>query len=155
MIKSIRHLSGSESEWKSHDAVIPNAEIAILKTAAGNQKIKIGNGKDKFSLLPSITGDSVITEEEAITLLHARSYRLQTAYALEISFPDKIDDDYYSEISFDSGDDATEFSVNGKLRLSGDDVAGGELIPNANTHYTVFVWYDGNMQGVVRGLPND
>ena len=155
MIKSIRHLCGSEDQWRLHDAVIPNAEIAIVKTKGGNQKIKIGNGRDKFSALPCITGESVRTDAETVTLLHARSYRLKTAYALEISFPEEIDDDYYSEISFDSGDDATEFSVNGKLRLSGDDVAGGELIPCPNTHYTVFVWYDGNMQGVVRGLPDD
>lgn len=155
MIKSIRHLSGSEAEWQAHDTVIPNAEISIVKTKGGNQKIKIGNGKDKFSDLPSLTGDAVNTDKEAITLLHARSYRLKTAYSLEISFPDVIDDDYYSELSFDSGEDATDFSVNGKLRLSGDNVAGGELIPRPNVHYTLFIWYDGSMQGVVRGLPDD
>ena len=74
--------------------------------------------------------------------------------SVSIDFPSVIDDDYYSEISFDSGVDATEFEVTGKLRLSGDGVADEELLPEPNTHYTIFVWYDGSLQGIVRGLPN-
>ncbi|MBQ9070998.1 MAG: hypothetical protein IJY23_06615 [Clostridia bacterium] len=155
MIKSIRHLSGTESEWDTHNLVVPDGEISILKTKGGNKKIKIGNGTDRFSELPSLTGDAVKTDAIAITLMHGKSYRLGVAAALELSFPDVIDDDYYSEISFDSGTDATEFSVSGSLRLTGDDVADEELLPKTNYHYTVFIWYDGDFQGVVRGLPND
>jgi len=154
MIKSIRHLRGSESEWQAYDTVIPDGEIAILKTRGGVPKIKIGNGSDRFSSLPSLTGDSVTTSAKSVTLNHGKSYRLGECQTLEIEFPAIIDDDYYSEISFDSGIDATEFSVNGKVRLSGDEVADEELLPKAKTHYTVFVWYDGELQGIVRGLPN-
>ena len=154
MIKSIRHLRADENEWRSRDVVIPDGEIALLKTKGGNIKIKVGNGEGKFSELPSLLGDSVQSESGSLTLLHGKSYRLGISESVTISFPDVMDDDYYSEISFDSGTDATEFNVIGKLRLSGDGVADEELMPSANTHYTVFVWYDGSLQGIVRGLPN-
>lgn len=155
MIKSIRHLRAGEAEWKQNDIVIPDGEIAILKTKAGNVKIKIGNGESKFSELPSLIGDIGKSEENGnITLLHGKSYRLGETAFLSISFPAVIDDDYYSEISFDSGVDATEFSATGKLRLTGDGVADEDFMPSPNTHYTIFIWYDGSMQGIVRGLPN-
>lgn len=155
MIKSIKHLRADENEWKNHDIVIPDGEIAILRTKGGNLKIKIGNGEKKFSELPSLLGDAVLSENNrSITLLHGKSYRLGEVASVSIDFPSVIDDDYYSEISFDSGVDATEFEVTGKLRLSGDGVADEELLPEPNTHYTIFVWYDGSLQGIVRGLPN-
>ena len=154
MIKSIRHLRGTESEWETYDGVIPDGEIAILKTHGGNSKIKIGNGSDKFSSLPSLTGDSVSTNEREITLLHGRSYRLGECEELSIAFPDNMDDDYYSELSFDSGVDATDFFTDGRVRFTGDGVADEEFMPSPKTHYTVFVWYDGELQGIVRGLPN-
>lgn len=154
MIKSVRHLRATEAEWQTHDCVIPDGEIAILKTRGGNCKIKIGNGNDRFSALASVTGDSVTTDERSITLLHAKSYRLGECSSLTVSFPVVLDDDYYCEFSFDSGVDPTEFEINGKVRLSGDGVADEEFMPEAKTHYTVFVWYDGELQGIVRGLPN-
>lgn len=154
MIKSIRHLRGSENEWNAHDSVIPDGEIAILKTRGGVSKIKVGNGSDSFSSLPSLTGDAVRTEEREITLMHSRSYRLGECDSLIVSFPSVIDDDYYAELSFDAGPDGTEFVLNGKVRLSGDGVADEELLPKERTHYTVFIWFDGELQGLVRGIPN-
>lgn len=155
MIKSIRHLRADESEWSSNDIVLPDGEIAILKTRGGNTKLKIGDGVLKFSELPSLLGDAQEHDGyDTVTLLHGKSYRLGEVPSLTVALPDVIDDDYYSEISFDSGVDATEFEVIGRIRLSGDGVADEELMPEANTHYTVFVWYDGAVQGIVRGLPN-
>ena len=154
MIKSIRHLRGTKTEWEANDVVIPDGELAIMKTKAGNSTIKVGNGIDRFSSLPSITGDSVTTQNSELTLLHGRSYRLGECSSLTLSFPAVLDDDYYTEISFDSGADATEFYLNGRVRLTGDGVADEELMPRAKTHYTVFIWYDGELQGIVRGLPN-
>lgn len=154
MIKSVRHLRATESEWQSYDSVIPDGEIAILKTRAGMSKIKVGNGSDSFSSLPSLTGDSLSTDEREITLMHGRSYRLGECEYLSVSFPSVIDDDYYCEFSFDSGVDPTEFVVNGRVRLTGDGVADEDFMPSAKHHYTVFIWFDGELQGIVRGLPN-
>lgn len=154
MIKSIRHLRGTKADWERHNAVIPDGEIAILKSADAPPKIKIGNGTDTFSSLSSITGDTVITNEREITLMHGKSYRLGECAALTLTVPSPVEDDYYSEVSFDSGDDATELLVNSKIRLTGDGVCDEELLPRPKTHYTIFVWYDGELQGIVRGLPN-
>ena len=155
MIKSIRHLRGRESEWLLNDVVIPDGEIVILKTKSGGARLKIGNGVDKFSALPTLGTDAVKRDGGgALTLHHGKSYRLGASQTLTLTLPETIDEDYYSEVSFDSGADATELEIVGKIRLSGDDVADEELMPKANTHYTVFVWYDGDVQGIVRGLPN-
>ena len=154
MIKSIRHLRGTTNEWQANDTVIPDGEIAILKSSLGIPKIKIGNGFDKFSSLPSVTGESVRTDKRELTLMHGRSYRLGECASLALSVPQKVDDDYYSEVTFDSGIDATEFLMNAKVRLTGDGVADEELMPRPKTHYTIFIWYDGELQGIVRGLPN-
>jgi hypothetical protein len=155
MIKSVRHLRADENGWLANDIVIPDGEIAILKTKGGRARIKVGNGIDKFSALPSLGTDAVKENGTgALILGHGKSYRLGQVQSLALSIPPEIDDDYYSEVSFDSGTDATELEIIGRIRLSGDDVADEELMPKANTHYTVFVWYDGELQGIVRGLPN-
>ena len=154
MIKSIRHLRGSEDDWKTYDAVIPDGEIAILKTRGGMSKIKIGNGSDTFSSLPSVTGDCVKTAERELILEHGKSYRLGECTSLSVSFPSVLDDDYYTELSFDSGIDSTEFLSSASIRFSGDDVADEELLPKEKMHYTVFIWFDGELQGIVRGIPN-
>ncbi len=154
MIKSVRHLRGTRSQWESYDAVIPDGEIAILKSDTGLPKIKIGNGADTFSALPSISGDAVSIDGGSVTLLHGRSYRLGEVSELTVNIPSTVDEDYYAEISFDSGKDATELVFNKRVRLTGDGVADEELMPRAKTHYTLFIWYDGELQGIVRGLPN-
>lgn len=154
MIKSIRLLRASTSEWKSQNPIIPDGEPAIEKTENGNIRLKIGNGSDTFDALPSLLGDTVESAETAITLSHAKSYRLKTIAELVVSLPDNVDDDFYSEISFDSGKDATEFYTTTHIRFTGDGVADEDFMPDSNTHYTVFIWYDGDFQGIVRGLPN-
>ena len=155
MIKSIRHLRADENGWIANDIVIPDGEIAILKTKSGRARVKIGNGIDKFSALPTLGTDAVKESScDVLTLEHGKSYRLGEIPHLLLRVPTGIDDDYYSEVSFDSGTDATELEIEGKIRLSGDDVADEDLMPKAHTHYTVFVWYDGDVQGIVRGLPN-
>ena len=154
MNKSIQHLRASESVWAANDIVIPDGEIAILRTAAGTQKIKIGNGSDKFSLLPTIGGDAVESADDVTVVVPSRVYRLYERAAVNIFLPNHPDFDFYTEISFSTADDAAEFSTNISIRFTGDDVAGEEFIPNTNMHYTVFIWFDGEYQGVVRGLPN-
>lgn len=154
MKKSIRLMRAESAVWQSIDPVIPDGEPVIERTAAGVVRLKIGNGSESFSSLPSLLGDAVRTEENVITLAHGKSFRLGSTPYLVIKLPKTYDDDFFSEISFDSGDDATEFAIEGKVRLSGDGVADEELMPEAKTHYTIFIWYDGAFQGVVRGIPN-
>ena len=154
MIKSIRHLRADEATWAANDIIVPDGELALLKTKGGYTKIKVGDGQHSFSTLPSLTGEAVNLAESSVELQHGRSYRLGQMDAVTVSFPSVIDDDYYAELTFDSGADATVFEVMGSVALSGDDVADRELMPRENTHYTVFIWYDGTLQGIVRGIPN-
>ena len=55
MIKSIRHLRADESEWKGNDIIVPDGEIAIIKTRGGGIRLKVGDGEKKFSELSAIT----------------------------------------------------------------------------------------------------
>ena len=154
MKKSIRLMRADSSAWERINPVIADGEPVIERTAAGSVRIKIGNGKDRFASLPSLLGDTVKTDAARIELSGGKSFRLGTVPALHLVMPKVYDDEFSCEVSFDSGADATELEIIGKIRLSGDDVADEELMPKANTHYTVFVWYDGDVQGIVRGLPN-
>ena len=48
MKKSIRHLRADSAEWAANDAVIPDGEIALLKTDGGRVKMRVGDGARKF-----------------------------------------------------------------------------------------------------------
>ena len=152
MIKSIRHIRGTKTEWAANDAVIPEGEIALLKMRDGRFKARIGDGISRFSELPSIDGDATRPEGDTIKVRHGSLYRLGTVTGLLIDLPDDPDDDFYTEISFRSGNDAAEFISNTPIRFTGDDIAAEEFIPRERTHYNLFIWYDGAYQGVARGI---
>jgi hypothetical protein len=152
--KSIRHLRGTESEWAANDLIIPEGEIALLKTGTGRIKAKIGDGISRFSELPSIDGDPHRPDTDTIDMKHGKLYRLGTVSGISISLPASADDDFYTELSFTSGEDATEFISDTPIRFTGDDIAGEEFIPREKKHYNLFIWYDGEYQGVARGLEN-
>ena len=156
MRKSIRHLRATTEEWITHNIIIPDGEIAIERDPCGIDRIKIGNGVDYYSDLPYLDGISVRYEDFEGTLLleNARRYRLGCAKLITIDTPIIFPDDFTCEISFSSGEVATEFATNSHLRLSGDDVMGEIFIPAPNMHYTLFIWYDDELHGVVRGIPN-
>lgn len=155
MIKSIQHMRGTESEWDEYDLSIPDGEIAILKTKTGRRKIKVGDGSTVFSQLVSIGGDTDNGDGNNIQLKSGISYRRGELLSLKLTLPSSYDDDFYTDVSFDSGDNPTEFYISGgNVRFTGDGTADGEFMAEPNTHYTLFIWYDGSMQGVVRGIPN-
>ena len=154
MIKSIRHLRGNEADWAANDIIIPDGEIALVRTGGGNTKIKIGDGTRHFSALPSLIGNTITADMQSIKIEHGISYRLGTQYSIAAELPEKPDADFFAEVSFDSGRDATDFSVSGEITFTGDGTADGDFMPEANTHYTVFIWYDGSYQGVIRGVPH-
>ncbi len=111
---------------------------------------KIGRYDNSLSNYP----ETVFTSSGSLTLEKAKIYRMGDMRNLVITIPEDIDDEFYCEITFDSREDATDFNTVGDIRFSGDDIADEMFYPKENTHYTVFLWYDGEMQGVVRGIPN-
>ena len=155
MIKSLRHLRATTAEWAANDIVIPDGEIALERTDSGVTKVKIGNGESAFSALPSLLGDSYEAKENTVRLASGAKYRCGSKNELILILPNTVDYDFYCEVSFDSPTDATELSIGGaSVRLTGDECADGELLPEASMHYTIFIWYDGEYQGVVRGIRN-
>ena len=153
MIKSIKHLRGTAEEWQSYDIIVPDGEIAILKGSDGGAKIKIGNGRDKFSALPFFSANTVITAESTFTLENNRIYRLGRLTEATFSLPDNVDDDFYCEISFDTSESGADISFGSPITLTGDEAYETVIIADAEKHYTVCIWYDGRFQGAVRGAP--
>ncbi len=153
MIKSMRHLRGSEAEWAANDIVVPDGELAILRTEGGQVKLKIGDGTSRFSALPALIGNTVKSNDEVLTVEHGVTYRLGIMNALTLNLPDTPDDDFFSEISFTSAAYATEFEASPSVIFTGDGTADGDFMPEAMRKYTMFIWYDGAYQGVVRGVP--
>lgn len=87
-----------------------------------------------------------------ITLLHGEEYRFGEITGITLTLPESVSDDYYSCVVFDSGESAPAFSCPSSVTMSGDGTSGGKLVPKSNMHYTIFIWYDGAFQGLVRGV---
>lgn len=155
MIGSIRHLRATTAEWKEANPVIPDGELALERTPAGSTVIKIGNGVDVYSDLPSIFGRAVKQEDSNVFLKNGERYSCGSVHSLSLILPDEPDDDFYCEVSFISRNNVVDFAFeNGRVLLSGDSTADSILIPDPYTYYTVFIWYEGSIfHGVVRGVP--
>jgi hypothetical protein len=98
--------------------------------------------------------ETVIPDGYYVMAEHARIYRLGECPVLTLEPPPEVADEYFSEVSFNSPASPTNLTISSSFHLSGDDVADGTFIPKPNTHYTLFFWYDGEFQGVVRGISN-
>ena len=153
---AIRHLRGTEAEWAASDAVAKDGELALLYTDSGRTRIKVGNGTSPFSELPFIDGDvKNETPDEGVAAaepLCGEDLRFGTCTSLSLAVPAEPDDDYYALVTFDSGEVATVFTDQSGICFTGDDTTEGTFLPVENKHYTVFVWYDGAMQGLIRGV---
>ncbi len=157
MIKSIRNLIGTTAEWAAAaDFVVPNGELALERRTDGTVTVKIGDGATEYGKLRFANKPTVISDgQKTITVTDGAIYRIGTADYLSITFPTTAESDYYCEVSFTSGVDATELAITGPaVRMSGDDVADEVFLPKAKMHYTMWFWYDGDWHGIVRGIPN-
>ena len=156
MPNKVRHLRGTDAEWAENDAVIDDGEIALALSPAGNYRIKIGNGTNKFSELDMLGGEVKNIDETVITMKHADDVRCGERPRLYIYFENPRDEDFYSILTFDSGATATEFIYpNGLLNFSGESLSAGKFVPEAKMHYTLVFWDDGSLiQCHVRGCSN-
>ena len=155
MSKIIQHLRADRAGWERHDIVPLDGEIALLRTEDGATLLKIGDGEHPFSALASLTGEVKSGSGDAHILCHGEDLRFGTLAALSISLPTVIREDYYATLSFDSqGDAPTALSYPAvpKIHFTGEDALDGIFVPDGGKHYTVFLWYDGRMQGLVRGV---
>ena len=157
MPNKVRHLRATDAEWAENDAIIDDGEIALAKTPAGNYRMKIGTGDKPFSELDMFGGEVKKPSTNSIRLMHGDDVRYTTASSLSIFFENNRDEDYYSMLTFDSGETATKLTYpKNYIKFSGISVQGGEFVPEANMHYTVAFWEDGTgIQAHIRGLQNN
>lgn len=159
MIKSIQYLTGTASEWTANDIVIPKGEPAILITANGRYKMKIGNGTSAFSALPFTDGESIkhLNFSKNLEVKHGtHNYASNPTSQLNIIIPKKPDDDFFATVSFKTGSNPPLVTVEGaEVYFTGDGTsADGSFIPEINTYYSIFIWYEGRYEAVVRGRPD-
>ena len=158
MSKIIQHLRADRAGWEQHDIVPMDGELALLRTEDGGTLIKIGDGEHPFSALASLTGEVKTGSGDTHILCHGEDLRFGALPALSLSFPALIREDYYAALSFDSPADApTALSYPDipRIHFTGEDVLEGVFVPDVGKHYTVFLWYDGRMQGLARGVTLD
>lgn len=155
MSQIIQHLRANREGWALYDIIPKDGELALLQMEDGGALIKIGDGEHPFSELPSLTGEVVSRSGDALLLRHGEEARYDSLSALSLSFPAVIREDYYAAISFDSpstAPTALSYPEAPKIFFSGDDVIDGIFVPDISKHYSLFFWYDGRMQGLVRGV---
>ena len=154
MKKSIQHLRGSKNEWLNNDIIVPDGEIALERDSNGNNRIKIGDGEKAYSKLSYIDTNyaTYVSENTMLTIKNREFMRLPTQGTLILVTPDNPPEDFRCTLRFSSGETATTFSVSGTIKFSGDDVYSTRLIPKANKHYTLFMWYDEGFHGIVRAI---
>lgn len=151
----IQHLRANREGWALYDIIPKDGELALLQMEDGGTLIKIGDGEHPFSELSSLTGEVVSRSGDNLLLRHGEEARYDSLSALTLSFPAVIREDYYASISFDSpstSPTALSYPEAPKIFFSGDDVVDGIFVPDLSKHYSLFFWYDGRMQGLVRGV---
>lgn len=155
MPNKVKHVRGSDTEWAENDVVIDDGEIALAKSEGGRYRIKIGNGESKFSELEMLGGEVKEPSGTVAQLNHCHDIRFGEAARLTLQAPQSFEKDFYSVLTFDSGEAPTTLVYASSIaRFTGRSVIGGDFVPEANVHYTAVFWYDGSLQCHVRGIDN-
>lgn len=158
MTKSIRHLRATESSWGSSDIVIPDGEIAIVKTSAGESRLKVGDGEKKFSELHTLGGDykklTTSSSGHKFTLENNMVYHVPNVKSMTLTLPESYPLDFCCMVCMDTRRYQADFTLDG-VYFTGDDTFDGEFMPAEGKRYTLFIWYATEFQGVVRGIPYD
>ena len=156
MPNKVKHLRAPDAEWAENDIVLEDGEFGLAISESGRYRLKIGNGKDRFSELEMYGGEVKTSDAMAIELHHGHDFRLGTKSALRFLLPTVYDEDFYSVVTFDSPDRPTTlYYTRTSIIFSGNSVVGQEFVPESNIHYTAIFWYDGRLQCHVRGVSND
>jgi len=151
MISRVQHLRADKEVWKSADAVIPDGEIALYKRSDGSYGLKIGDGRRKFSLLPSLTKEVIVNTDEApvITLKGMQDVRCGSIKILTLEIPSEdMTDEYEAWLSFDT-DDSEEFDLrlsSHTVYFSGEDYTDHSFTPLKSLHYRLHFYYDGKLR---------
>ena len=147
MIRRIQHLRGTESEYRQHDIVVPDGELALMRRADGTTGVKIGDGVSPFSAL-SFLGRTVKEEgsDGAILLKNETEHRCPIVNRVEILLPDELSADFSSTLSFTSLNTSTTFSYPAtRILFVGDHTEGGIFLPERRYHYLIRFHYNGEV----------
>lgn len=156
MPNKVRHLRGTDDEWRENDVIIDDGEIALALSPCGNYRMKIGTGNKRFSELDMFGGEVRWPTENPVTIMHGDDVRYHEASYIYFVFENPHDEDYYSTLTFDSGEAPTTLTYpKDGIRYSGMSVINGEFVPEANMHYNVSFFEDGSgIQAHIRGTSN-
>lgn len=154
-MKSIRHRRATLDEWRDINPVIPDGEIALIKRDTG-YGIVVGDGKSEFSSLAPLGSnisrnyDDLIIE---VCIWSGDDLRYDLIEELYIDIPTPVPEDFFATFTFISGEFATMLSLPEDLNIyfTGTDCEEGGFYPTEFMRYNVFLFYDGALQGVVRG----
>ena len=110
---------------------------------------EIEQKSDKTTIIASSDTTAIIE------LLNNNEYRYANALSnLTITFPTEIPNDYITSVVFNSAGTPTNLAYPSSIKWSGNDIVSEEFVPVSGKKYTLCLWYDGVMNGVVRGVSN-
>lgn len=155
MSSIVQNLRGTLNEWNETNPVIPDGAVAVLKHDDRHYDIKIGNGELSFSELPYLGSRVVNPSMPSHRLQRGESARFGKVGLLTLAYTKPPEEDFYASASFDSPENATVFELLGSAKFSGTDCEEGMFSPQPCMHYSLFFWYDGIMNCIVRGVKND
>ena len=146
MIRKIQHLRGNESDFREHDLIVCDGELALLRREDGSTAVKIGDGVRPFSALPFL-GRTVRHEESGtVRLCHDTEHRLSLTERVDLSLPDTVPDDFFVTLTFSTPlTGATLSYPAGSILFVGDHTQDGVLIPEARYYYTLTLRYNGEI----------
>lgn len=147
---TMQQLRARSSDWETTNDIIPEGAIALVYTDDGTFFMKIGDGVSQFRQLPFFGSNVSHLSTGDVTLSRCKDARIEGINDITITFPESLDDDYYSALTFDTADSPMITYPDG-ITFTGSDCMNGHFLPVADTHYTLFFWYDGSMQCTVRG----
>ncbi len=156
---SIQHLRGSESDWSSHNIVVPDGEIMLVKV--GNfYKVKVGNGISTAGVLPflGVTQKTVNSFSGRFTLQNNYNYifsEYPSNFNLALPTASGSNYEFRAAISFVTGDDEINFDLDESVYYTGDHTDEGYFTPECGYRYSIFFFWDGTYQAIVRAVPNE
>ena len=71
----VKHRRGTTAEWQQYDLIIKDGEIVIEECLDGSHILKIGDGKHKYSELPSFT-QKIIVKDLILTSASGKNFRV-------------------------------------------------------------------------------
>lgn len=152
---TVKHRRADEESWLEADPVIPDGELALVRSSSGYD-VKIGDGVSKYSELSPIMGKHTTdsSENASVTLSHRDHASFPAIASLTVRLEQTDRPDYVAMLSFEAPDYSPELTFEDcpDILFSGVNIEDNVFLPTEYMHYTLLFWRDHRLNCHVRGV---